>query len=577
MRRVPGKHDMTLKRRMNVIFLFFCLLFGLLLTRLFMLQISAHAQYATLAANQHRLVQELYPHRGGISMVDKDGDRHVLAGNHILRHVAASPRQILERDGYAWSLSSALGISEDGIREKLSNGGSTYALITKAVSEEAAKRVRDLALEGIYLEEEERRHYPRADFASHIIGFASKIDRREEGRYGLERMYNTQLSGSGGFFEGVKDSDGYLVALGKRILHPPKNGSDLLLTIDPNIQLKAERILDEVRTKWRASSGLALVMDPKTGKIIASAARPSFDPEEYPEEQDLSVFLNPLVQKQYELGSVLKPITMAAAVEEGVVTPDTVYTDSGTARFGGSVIKNFDGNAYGVQTMTQVIEKSLNTGMVFVSRKLGKERHLNALERFGLGQKSGIDLPGEIAGDISNLSHGREIDFATASFGQGIAVTPIQLAAAMGAIANGGELLTPYVVENVADDAGNETKRGPMVKRRVISPETSEAITKMLVSAVRNGFENRAGVDGYFVAGKTGTAQMPRSDERGYDEDRVIHTFVGYAPAFDPKFLILLQLNEPTGNRFAANTLTPAFHDLAEYILNYYEVPPDER
>ena len=272
----------------------------------------------------------------------------------------------------------------------------------------------------------------------------------------------------------------------------------------------------------------------------------------------------------------MKPITMAAGLEEKVVGPGTTYYDGGEVRIGASVIRNFDAKAYHTQTMTQVLEKSLNVGAVHVARLLGQEKQREYLERFGFGDDTGVDLPGEVAGNLSNLNAGREIDFATAAFGQGIAVTPLQLARAVGAIANGGRLLKPYLVEKIIDDSGNEVTRGPEVVREVISKETAEALTKMLVSVVRNGFENRAGVKGYFVAGKTGTAQVPRSDGRGYS-DKVIHTFVGYAPAFDPKFLIYLQLNDPKGNRFAANPLTPAFHDLAEYILNYYEVPPDEK
>ena len=226
--------------------------------------------------------------------------------------------------------------------------------------------------------------------------------------------------------------------------------------------------------------------------------------------------------------------------------------------------------------MSQVIEKSLNTGVVYVARLIGKEAHREFLRRFGLGEKTGVDLPGELSGDISNLEEGRDIDFATAAFGQGIAVTPLQTAMAIGAIANHGILMKPYVVERITEDSGNEMRREPETVRRVISEKTAEELTKMLVATVRNSFENRANVKGYFVAGKTGTAQIPREDGKGYSDD-VIHTFVGYAPAFDPKFLVYIQLNKPKGNRFAANTLTPFFHDLAEYMLNYYEIPPDER
>ena len=348
------------------------------------------------------------------------------------------------------------------------------------------------------------------------------------------------------------------------------------MSIDYNIQRKIEILLASAREKWQADSGAILVLEPRTGKILAMAANPVFDPNEFSKEKNFSVFLNPLIESMYELGSVLKPVTMASGLQEKLVQPDTTYEDPGVIKVGGFTIKNFDGKSYKIQTMTQVLEKSLNTGAVYVAKLLGHERQLDYLKKFGFGQKTGIDLPGEVAGKISNLTAGREIDFVTAAFGQGIAVTPLQLAMALGAVANEGKMMKPYVVEKVVDDSGNEINKNPQVVKEVIFKETAEKLTKMLVSAVRNGLENRAGVKGYFVAGKTGTAQIPRRDGPGYS-DKVIHSFVGYAPAFNPRFLVLLQLNEPKGNRFASNTLTPVFHDLAEYILNYYEVPPDEK
>ena len=226
--------------------------------------------------------------------------------------------------------------------------------------------------------------------------------------------------------------------------------------------------------------------------------------------------------------------------------------------------------------MTQVLEQSLNTGAVYVGNLLGKEKFKINLKKFGFGEKTGIDLPGEVAGSISNLSSLRDIDYATASFGQGISVTPLQLAMAVSAIANEGKLMKPYIVDKIIDESGAEIKNQPEIKREVMRKETAEILTKMLVSVVRIGYDNRAGVKGYFVAGKTGTAQVPKSDGRGYS-DKVTHSFVGFAPAFNPRFLIFIQLNEPSGNRFAANTLPASFRNLAEYILNYYEVPPDEK
>ncbi len=570
-----GKFELILERRINWVLLFFFLMFGALIGRLFMMQIVSHQEYVDLAERQHRSIAEIYSERGPIFMQDKKGALIPLALNYTKKTVAASPKMIQSPGTVAALLSREFKMDKQEIEEKLSKKDDPYEILIKSLDANETKRVEEFKISGLFFEEEKRRVYPQGNLAAHAIGFVSKEDIEEKGRYGLERMFERELSGKRGAWEDIRDAAGFLVALGRRIINPPENGSRLVLTLDYNIQKKAEEILKSVKDKWDAESGAILVIDPKTGRILALGANPSFDPNQYSKEKNFSVFLNPLVESMFELGSVLKPITMAGGLEERVVGPQTTYEDPGEIKIGGYTVRNFDGKAYKTQTMTQVLEKSLNTGAVYVARTLGQERQSSYLKKFGFGEETGIDFPGEVAGNISNLKAGRDIDFATASFGQGIAVTPIQLAMAIGAIANQGKLMKPYVVEKIIDDSGNEIKKDPQVERQVVSKETAETLTKMLVSAVRNGFENRAGVKGYFVAGKTGTAQIPRRDGPGYS-DEVIHTFVGYAPAFDPKFLVLIQLNKPKGNRFAANTLTPAFHDLAEYILNYYEIPPDE-
>ena len=561
---------------MNIVLLFFFVAAFAILIRLFMLQIVHHRTYSNLAAKQHSLVKELSSERGLIFLRDKKGELIPLAFNKTWKTLIAAPKEIENPEEASSFLAKVLERDHYEIAEKLSKKNDPHEIIAKKIDEPLTEKIEKRGIKGIFFEEEKRRLYPQGTMAAHAVGFVSKEVEGEKGRYGLERFYDRELAGEKGFFEGAKDAAGFWIAIAKRIVKPPKNGANLALTLDYNIQLKTEEVLKKIRGKWEASSGNILVLDPKTGRILALAAEPVFDPNEFAKEKDFSIFLNPVIESRYELGSVLKPITMAAGLEEGLVKPETTYNDYGEIKFGSYTIRNFDGKAYYTQTMNQVLEKSLNTGAVYVARLLKHEKHLDYLERFGLNKKTGVDFPGEIAGDLSNLKSGRDINFATASFGQGIAVTPLELAVAIGAIANGGQLMKPHIVEKIIDENGSEKLLEPEVRGRVISKETAETLTKMLISAVRNGFENRAGIKGYFVAGKTGTAQVPRREGRGYS-DKVIHTFVGYAPAFDPKFLILLQLNEPKGNRFAANTLTPAFHDLAQYILNYYEVPPDEK
>lgn len=557
-----------------VVLLFFLVAFALLLSRLFVLQVVHHRNYVTLAAKQHRLTQDILPERGTIYAQDKNGNLIPLVLNQSQKTLVASPKAIENPEEAADVLATKLALPKEDLIQKLSKKDDTYEILAKRLDAKVAQELEKSLPAGFAFEEEKIRTYPHGTVAGRLLGFVSKEVAEEEGRYGIEKYYDTDLTGGKNFLTDVKDTAGFWIALGRKIVNPPRNGSRLILNLDYNIQLKTEEILENLLTKWRPTSGLVVVVDPRTGKLLAEAAYPVFDPNNYAKEKDFSVFLNPLVEASYEFGSVVKPITMAAGLEERVVEPSTTYEDKGEVKINSYTIKNFDLKAHGIQTMTQVLEKSLNTGVVFVARLLGKDRQKDYLKKFGLGEKTGIDLPGEVQGNLSNLSGGREIEFATASFGQGIALSPAQLIMGIGAIANEGKLMRPLVVDKIIDDSGNIVRKEPEVRREIISKETADALTKMLVSAVNSGFENRAGVKGYFVAGKTGTAQVPRKDGRGYS-DKVIHTFVGYAPAFDPKFLVMLQLNEPTGNRFAANTLTPAFHDLAEYILNYYELPPD--
>lgn len=570
------KSEDEIGARIKLILLFFFFALFALAARLFVLQITNHRAYVKAAAGQHQTVQAMDPERGGIYGQDRSGALTPLALNKVYKNLIASPKLIANPDEAAGLVAEFFGADRELMRRKLGNPKDGYEILVKRVEPDRAEEFMKKGIVGLSFEEERRRIYPHGARAAHVVGFVSKQSDEEVGRYGIERFADIDLRGERGVLDGAKDSGGFLIALGRRILHPQKNGSDVVLTIDDNIQTKSEEVLRAAKEKWSAESGGVLVLEPATGRILAMAGDPSFNPNEFGKEEDLSIFLNPLTESVYELGSVLKPLTMAGALDASVITPTSTYTDTGEVQIGGYRIKNFDGNAYGVQTMAQVLERSLNTGMVFVSRVLGHERQKDILRRFGLGVPANVDVPGEVTGSITNLNAGRDIDFATASFGQGISVTPLQLALAIGAIANEGKLMRPYIIDRVVDDAGNEDKKTSQVVREVIQKETAETLTKMLVSVVQNGFENHAGVKGYFVAGKTGTAQIPNPAGRGYS-DEVRHTFVGYAPAFHPKFLVLLQLNKPKGNRFAANTLTPAFHDLAEYMLNYYQIPPDEK
>ena len=305
---------------------------------------------------------------------------------------------------------------------------------------------------------------------------------------------------------------------------------------------------------------MVIVQNPKTGAILTMAATPNFDPNTY-NEFSISTFLNPNVESVYEPGSIFKMITMASALDAGKITPETTYNDTGSLVLNGKTIRNWDLKAHGVMTMTQVIEKSLNTGAAFAERALGPEDFYDYLVKFGLKDKTSIDLPGEVVGSLRPLEvDKRDVNFATASFGQGISVTPIGLLRAMSAIANHGVMMKPYL----------NAEKDPEEVGRIISEDASRKTVGMMVNAVN--IAQIAKIQNYNVAGKTGTAQIPA---RGGYTDDVINTYVGFAPAYNPKFIILIRMDKPAGAPLAGLTVVPAFRDLAQFILNYYNVPPD--
>ncbi|MBI5221449.1 MAG: penicillin-binding protein 2 [Candidatus Magasanikbacteria bacterium] len=295
-------------------------------------------------------------------------------------------------------------------------------------------------------------------------------------------------------------------------------------------------------------------------------------PDSYNEVEDINYFNNPAIFYPYEPGSVFKPITMAAALDKEKVTPSATYEDTGEVKIGPYKIRNFDKKAHGIKTMTEVLELSLNTGAMFAAEQVGKEDFVKYVKNFGFGQLTGITLDTEVSGNISSLDKKGDIYYLNASFGQGITATPLQLATAFSALANGGKLIKPYIVSEIVKPDGTLVKTWPEVIRQVISPKTSNLISGMLVSVVEKGYDKKAKVPGYYLAGKTGTAQI--AAKGGYSGE-VIHTFAGYGPVSNPRFVILLRLDKPQGVAFAADTLSPLFRQLANFLINYYQIPPD--
>jgi cell division protein FtsI (penicillin-binding protein 3)/stage V sporulation protein D (sporulation-specific penicillin-binding protein) len=448
--------------------------------------------------------------------------------------------------------------------------------VARRLSDEEAKKVRALKLLGVQTYREQWRYYQGGTLASHALGFVGfdETSKQPIGMYGLERYWDTTLSRANdrsyvNFFAEI-----FAPRDEKKVVHE-KNG-DIVTTIEPTVQAELERTLASARAEWHAKELGGVVINPKTGAVYALAALPDFNPNEYAKVEDQHVFVNPLVENVYEMGSIIKPLAMAIGLDTKAVTPETSYHDTGKITIDGYTIGNYDGRARGNVSMQEVLNQSLNVGMAFVTQQVGGKVMGDRLRALGLGEETGIDLPFEARGLLNNLNNNREVEYITASFGQGIALTPIQTVRALCALGNGGVLPSPHLVEHIIADDGDDADITPNDTTRVFSQETSEEITRMLVHVVdtslRNGTVKR---EHYAVAAKTGTAQIAKKGERGYYDDRYLHSFFGYFPAYNPQFLIFLYHVEPQGAKYASETLTTPFMNLTDFLIRYYNLPPD--
>ncbi len=482
-------------------------------------------------------------------------------------------------------ISSILEIDTDDVKNVIDSRSDKSRVLARRIDNKQVMAIKALGIKGLGITYETDRFYPGDSLAANVLGFLGYSGDKKSGQYGIEAFYDEELFGE------KWDAGGYITDLnainlisklfkksGNKETVQEENGidrpADVVLSIDKNIQQVIENKLDILMEKWEAEGGTVIVQNPNTGEILAMADRPTFDPNNYSEYEPRN-FLNRGVQEIFEPGSSFKPITMAMGLDLGVVTPQMTFKDVGFREEAGYRIKNFSEKIFGNVTMSEVLEKSINTGAMHVQDMIGNDNFLDYAINFGFGQKTGIDLPGEVPGDVSNLYSGRKINFLTASFGQGIAVTPVQLINSYSAIANGGKLMRPYVVEKIIKENGEEEATKPEIVAIPISGKTATKLKSMLVSVVDNGFD-KARIKGYDIAGKTGTAQIA-DGKGGYLENEYIHDFVGFAPAFDPKFVILIKMDRPKGITFAADSLSSTFRDITAYLLDYYNIPPTRR
>lgn len=574
-------------RRIKIVNLLFVAVGLVLVGRLFSIQIVRHDYYSELAFVQQTRTNPLILKRGNIYFTEKGGNKLAAATVQNGYYLALHPSDITDPSSLYETLLTfvpELARARESFLLHAADKKDPFEVVAHRLGRKTGEALLAENINGIIVGPEEWRTYPGKNLAAHILGFIGFQNETLEGQYGIERLFehvltgNPQIAIAATVAPSEHSASGallYFLEKGRSFFTDDTEQGDVTLTIEPTVQRFLESALGRVRDKWSAAQAGGIIIEPSTGKILALAARPDFDPNRYNEADNLGVFVNSLVEHVFEMGSIFKPLTLAAALDQKRITPATTYYDRGFVEFDGARIENFDGKGRGTISMQEVLNQSLNTGAVFAMQQLGKEWFRQYIERYGFFEKSGVDLPGEVVSNAANLLNQRDIEYATAAFGQGIAVTPIALVSALSSLANGGKLMRPYVVERVSVPWGPDKVTQPLMRRQVLSEETSRTISGMLTEVVDSALlGGTVKSEHYTIAAKTGTAQEPRQDGRGYS-DKFLHSFFGYAPASNARFLVFLYLDNPQGIKYASYSLAPAFQEIMQFLLNYYDIPPD--
>lgn len=564
--------------RIYFIKIIFLIFFFAIAARLFYWQILRGEYLQAQAEGQHLRDIKVGALRGNIFY----SDGSALASSNPSFNIFGLPKVVPSHSKLDLSYTLAKLLLNDGeevdslakdILNKLSKD-LYWVRLKEDLSLEEKKRIEKLQISGIGFEQTSRRFYPEGSSSAHLLGFVGSDTKGEDlGSFGLEGFYEGELKGVSGQLKFERDAVGIPILIGQFQTQEAKNGKNLTLNLDRTIQFIVEQALRQGIEKYGAKAAAAVVMDPKTGGILASASFPNYDPLKYfnfPKEYHK----NPIVADQYEPGSTFKVLVMSAALNEDVVKPDTECDIcSGPIQIGGFSIRTWNNKYYPDTSMKDVIIHSDNTGMVFTGSKLGLDKFYQYIQTFGIGGPTGVDLQDESSPDLRPEEQWREIDLATSSFGQGIAVTAIQMVTAVSAIANGGYLMEPHVVKIISDDKRTfEIK--PKIVRQVIRESTAKIMTEMMVAAVSEGEAKWAKPKGFRIAGKTGTAQIPV--EGHYDPNKTIASFVGFAPADDPKFVILVRYDQPSTSPYGSETAAPTFFEIAKQLFTYYKIAPTE-
>lgn len=556
-------------RRISFLFAGLVVIGFVLIGRLFFIQIVSGETYSNKALDQYIRPAENLIDRGDIYLSPKNNSPLPVATIEQ-RYTAYVNPQILQGEETAHeALSNILEIDKRSFFEKASKENDPYEILARSLNKQQATEITKLAIPGVATHNNPIRSYPAQTLAADVIGFMSFNEDLFTGTHGIERSMNEELSGS----VNEKSINVFAEILSDLGENNSNTSADVILTIDPAAQIFLEKQLALLTDTLQSQKSGGIIIDPQTGDIIAMAAYPTFDPNTYA-KTDPSLFTNPNIEQVFEMGSIIKPITMAAGINSGAVTPNTHYQDSGSLDVDGYTISNYDGRARGWVDMQAVLSNSLNTGAAYVAEEMGTETFRGYFKEI-FGGSTGVHLPFETENLIDNLDSPRGVEYATASFGQGIALTPLSTARALSTLGNGGQLISPRIVKKIQYDDGTTKIPEKTPPRRVFDEETSKTISRMLVTvfdeALRGG---RVKIDTHTVAAKTGTAQIS-NNENGYSEDAFLHSFFGYFPAFEPEFLVLLYTEQPRGVEYASQSLTDPFMNITNFLIDYYNIPPD--
>ncbi len=550
-------------------------LFGLILIgKLYFLQVVHSDVYTQKANRQYMSSGGNIFSRGNIFFQDKTGTLLSAATLKSGFTVAINPEILKDPETVYTQLNALLPLDHDAFIAKATKAGDPYEELANRVPTEVGNKISALKIPGLSTYTERWRFYPGGPTAAQTLGVVGYQGDTLAGRYGLERQYDNVLQ---------RDDTAYVnffaeifSDIGNAIATSSANEGDIVTTIEPTVQQDLEQQIASTSEKWSADYIGGIIMNPTTGEIYAMGSYPSYDPNNTGKLKNVNVLSNPLVENSYEMGSIVKPLTVAMGIDTGVITATSTFYDPGFVIINNKKISDFDGKNRGVVDIQTLLSQSLNVGAAHVESLVGNSRFADYMYKFGVDKKTGIDLPNEGRNLINNLKAGHDVEFANMSFGQGISLTPIETVRALATIANGGKLVTPHIVKQINYKLGLDKTISIPVGEQVIKKTTADEVARMMVYSVDNVLAGGTlKLAHYRVAAKTGTAQMANPGGVGYSDSKFLHSFVGFFPATNPKFFIFLFMVNPKGVQYSSETLTTPFMNLVNFLVNYYEVPPD--